>query len=402
MRPEIANSLSLLQSRLGDDLDAFALESGDQFDQPVVHKALELKQIAGLHTGGSLALETGAYRFGTTPGASTLAEGSAANPRFGLSLDTSGVVTLIPPTDGILLDAVTTTEPTPVAIGQVIDALTARFELRSGTPTLQRRAESTIESVAPMPASSKGRGVDEAIMEWAASARTAAARLRRRDLVGPAEIKARAEAGFPVILSGRPDHPGFGRVAIGLTDEAFVLPGDRSTLNGATQKFLASLDSLPSVPVEVDLLARSLAIVGPRRLTRPVATWIALAIATDAAADAIGVMVMARANRGDWSWIDALPHEDVAPQSPLELVVIDEADFPTLVAPNGTIVLVEKGKPIPDAIGTVIEIGEAGTAVTDRREGTTTAITPIGVSSMFALEVAFQMAEHLHGGGGRR
>ncbi len=402
MRPEIANNLNLLHDRLGDGLDSLGSDTGDQFAQPAVFKALVLKQIAGLNAGGSLPLEQGVYQFGTVPGGATLGEGAASVPRFGLSFDANGIVTLVPPSSGISLDAVVVAEPTTMAVGQVIDAVTARFELHSATPTLNRRSDGDSDATTPMPLPSKGRGLDEPIIQWATSTRKATAQRRRRDVVGPAEINARAQAGPPAILSNRPTDPSFGRVVVGFSDEAYTIPGDRSALNGATKKWLASLDVLASVPVEVDVLSRSVAITGPRRCTRPIATWIALAMAADSATDAIGVMVMARANRNDWSWIDALPHPEVAPGSPLELVVIDEATLPPMVAGNGTIVLIENAKSLPDAIGTVIEVDDDSARIIDRSEGTTRSFTPIGVSSLFALEVAFQMAEHLHRGGGRR
>ncbi len=406
MRPELANNLNLLQHRLGDSLDSFSLDSfstdtGEQFAQPMVRKALELKQIAGLHTGGSLPLELGSYRFGTSSGATTLGTGTPESPRFGVTLDAAGVVTVVPPPNGLVVDGVVVAEPAALSVGQVIDAGTARFELCSGTPTLNKRSELGLETIAPMPPHAKGRGVDETIVQWALGARSDAVRRSRRHVVGPAEISSRSKAGPPEILASRPDHPGFGRVVVGFSDEPFSLPGDLSTLNGATRKRFGALGSI-ATPIELDLLTRSVAIVGTRRATRSIAAWIALAIAADSAADAIGVMVMSRGNRNDWSWVDALPHNDINPNSPLELVVIDEPDLPSVMASSGTVVLIDRGKPVPDAVGIIIEVDDETVTFIDRSAGTTKAMAPIGVSPMFALEVGCQIAEHVHTGGAQQ
>ncbi len=64
---------------------------------PELSAALELRQIAGIHAGGTYPLAVGSYRFGHRSSPSALAAGEPTTPRFGLTIDPAGCVTLIPP-----------------------------------------------------------------------------------------------------------------------------------------------------------------------------------------------------------------------------------------------------------------------------------------------------------------
>ena len=211
----------------------------------------------------------------------------------------------------------------------------------------------------------------------------------------PFEISHRSKIGPSAFFLDTPTSPGFGQVPIGFVERPYAFTGDLSSLNGPTRKHLQTIELLPSSPIMVDLLNESIAIVGTRNTARAVATWIALAVAVTSRPDAAGIMLCAHGQRGDWSWIDALPHPDELPASPLNLVVFDETDVPGEVPTRGTVVVVEHGQNMPTGVSTTLQLSKKGPTFT-RSGQRITGVTPIGVSSMFALETVFQINDHFH------
>ncbi len=397
MRTDIADNLKQLQERLGPDLaSVLESDSSEEFVSPSLDRGLSLTQITGLDAGGSFALGVGSYRFGQSAGASALAQGQPTLPQFGLTVASDGVISIIPTPDGLMVDGHHMTKPTTIGDGQIIDVAGSSFVVTSTTPSLLRRfEESAAEPLATMPEPSKGRGVDEAIVAWAKKGHAQALQSSRGSRLGPAEINRRSIAGPASFHTAGPETAGFGRVAVGLTSGPYVVPGDLSKLNSATQKKLNTLSSIPAAPVEVDLLTQTLAVVGPRPAARAVVAWVALCVSTMSRPDALGLRTMVRGSRNEWSWIDSLPNAETQPGSPLNLLIIDEGDAPMDVPSQGAIVAIESGHPIPEAADLVMEIGSSSATVTDRSTGhVIQGVSPIGVSSIFALGVTFQMREH--------
>ncbi len=397
MRTDIADNLKQLHDRLGPDLaGALEADSSEAFVSPSLDRGLTLTQITGLDAGGSFPLSVGSYRFGHSSGASGLGQGQPTMPRFGLAIANDGAITITPTPDGLLLDGQQVMKPTVVSDGQIIDVAGASFVVASATPSLLRRVEECApESLPPMPEPGKGRGADEAIVAWAKTGHAQALQASRGARLGPAEINRRSIAGPTSFHTMGPNTLGFGRAPIALVSGPYVVPGDLSKLNSATQKKLNSLASIPAAPLEIDLLSQSLAVVGPRAAARAVVSWVALCVATMSRPDAVGLRTMARGSRNEWSWVDSLPNAENLPDSTLNLLIVDEGDAPVDVPDRGAIVVVETGQQVPESVGLVMELGSKSATVTDRSTGQVLqGVSPIGVSSVFALGVTFQMREH--------
>lgn len=399
MTSHVPANLERLQQRLGPDAaERLAAAAGEGYTQPSVDKGFELQQVAGLQAGGSVALRAGSYRFGQRNGSNALGEGQPAAGHFGITVSPQTEATLITGQNSVQLDGIDLGAATPITTGQIITVEGARFELASRTPSLRNRSGQATEVTAPMPSPSKGRGVDEAIVSWGNEDRRRAGARRRQASVSPPEINRRTKQGPTAFYLDGPDAPGFGRVPIALIDAPHEFAGDLSALNGATKKELQRLAVLPSVPLEIDLLTESIAIEGPPAAARCVASWLALAVAVTTRPDAVGIQVQARGHRSDWSWIDALPHPEHQPSSPLNVVVIDEGQLPASVPSRGAIVIVEAQRRVPDGVGVTMRLDAAGTRITRGGSMLETA-TPIGVSPMFALEMTFQINDHFHSTG---
>ncbi len=408
MRQDSAFALQQLQDRLGDGLDAALADEfagagasglGTPASEPRVD-TLELRQIAGAHAGGTLRLGTGSYRLGPGAGADALAAGQPEAGRFGLTVSPSGELRLIPPPDGIRLDGRYLTEPAELLPGQVIDVGSARFQVgvsrsrnnlvaeADGAPALGNLA------IEPMPASSKKRGVDPQVIDWAHRAQSMMA-VRMRTGLTPDEIHRRSIIGPSAFFTSTPTTPGFGRVPIAIGTLPVELPGDKSALNKATQAALDEASIVPSVPLEMDLLMHSIAIVGNHNEARSIASWIGLCATVMSGPDYVGLTILARTSRGDWSWCDALPHSEPAPGRALDVFINDrQTDLPQL--PNhGVISLVDQPEDVPAGCHFILELGRQGATLTDVGNGRVASdVTPIGVSGVFALDVTFSMADH--------
>ncbi len=401
MRTDIADNLKQLQERLGPDLaSVLESDSSEEFVSPSLDRGLSLTQITGLDAGGSFPLSVGSYRFGHSAGASGLGQGQPTVPRFGLAITNDGAITITPTPEGLLVDGRHVVKPTVISDGQIVNVAGASFVVASATPSLLRRVEEcSAEPLPAMPEPGKGRGADDAIVAWAKTGHAQALQASRGARLGPAEISRRSIAGPTSFHNLGPNTPGFGRVPIGLVSGPYVVPGDLSKLNSATQKKLSNLASIPAAPLEIDLLSQSLAVVGPRAAARTVVSWVALCVATMSRPDAVGLRTMARGSRNEWSWVDSLPNAENLPDSPLNLLIVDEGDAPMDAPAQGAIVAIESGHPIPESIDLVMELGSVAATVTDRSTGKVIeGVSPIGVSSVFALGVTFQMREHSIGG----
>ncbi len=366
---------------------------------PELSAALELRQIAGIHAGGTYPLAVGSYRFGHRSSPSALAAGEPTTPRFGLTIDPAGCVTLIPPPGGIRLDGFTVLSPTSVALGQVIDAGSARFVVATAGPPLQQREKRT-PGVAPLaPSRRRGRAVDPSVLEWGLATRSVAARERRKAALNPYDIRQIVASGGSGLFAAAPGQTSFGRVVMALTDFPFAFPGDLSDLNPATLHELEAIGSLPSAPIGVDLGSHSIALVGTRSATRPIASWVALSLCAQSRRGSLIIELQTGNRHNDWAWFASLPTMTPTVPRPLHVRIIDES-APHAVPETGAIVLLERGQELPESVGVVLDVRSDTATIVDRFDGfAAEGVTPVGVSSLFALEVAYQLAEFVRRGG---
>ncbi len=118
---------------------------------------LALSQLSGLDAGGSFPLSVGSFRFGTG-GGSTLANGEPLSPRFGLTVQPDGNMTLVPPPEGVQVDGLHAVTPIGLSPGQVIASAGATFVVNATVQTLaQRMKESSVRAEIAMPSTERGQ-----------------------------------------------------------------------------------------------------------------------------------------------------------------------------------------------------------------------------------------------------
>lgn len=365
---------------------------------PTAVQSLEVRQIAGAHAGGWFPLSHGSFQLGPGEASSSLEAGSTAAPKFGLTVAPDGTTQLVPPAGGLTVDGRCLTSPTTLEPGQIIDAGSARFQIGVARDRNALRAEANEQlgkpSLSPMPASTKKRGVDLDVMNWlhsvqadmAGSMRTGFTpdEIKRRSIIGPSSFRV-ADSGSQL----------FGRAPVAIGDLPLTLPEDVSSLNKQTREAIASASVVPSVPLDVDLLAQSIAIVGNHGMGRAVASWLTLCITAMASPDDVGLTILARNSRSDWSWCDALPHSNQRPERAMNLIVNDRQTDLGQLPSSGVISIVDEYDEIPNGTEIVLDVSGHAASLQDTTTGRTIdAVTPIGVSSVFAYDVTFAMAEH--------
>jgi hypothetical protein len=184
-----------------------------------------------------------------------------------------------------------------------------------------------------------------------------------------------------------------------LTDFPFAFPGDLSDLNPATLHELEAIGSLPSAPIGVDLGSHSVALVGTRSATRPIASWVALSLCAQSRRGSLVVDLQTGNRHNDWAWFASLPTMTPTVAHPLHVHIIDES-VPTSVPGTGAIVLLDRGQELPESVGVVLDVRSDTATIIDRFDGfAAEGVTPVGVSSLFALEVAYQLSEFVRRGG---
>ncbi|MFT7597488.1 MAG: hypothetical protein ACI8TP_000406 [Acidimicrobiales bacterium] len=398
MRHQPATNLEQLQQRLGDDFEGSFVNPTPDLDaiQPVVRRVLQLHQVGGVMAGGTIELKTGTYRFGERSGAPLFELGTPGDPTFGLTVTPEGSVTAHPSARGLVADGLKITAPTALLCGQVVDAGTAHFLLDSPTTIVHRRNDDApVVAASPMPEPTSGRGVDGPVVAWVRARRSEEASRLRSLCVLPHQLRGRPKQGEGAFFSGQLNDGRFGHAVIGLGQLRYALPLDPSSVNGATRSALDELTGLPSVPVEFDLSTQAIAIVGSPAFGSAIGGWIALSLTADSHPQLLGVSVHAKGNTSEWSWLDSLPHTVDQASHRMRVTVVDQADIPAQVGP-GTIVLLEPGQAIPTGCGVVLNEETEGISVTDQTTGSTNhGIIPIGISSLFGMEIVFEMAEHL-------
>lgn len=397
MRHDSARPLQRVQDPFEGDLGSMP-PAAQGIASPTLVGALEVRQIAGEHAGGWFALSQGSFQLGPGEASSSLEAGSSPAPQFGLAVAPDGTTQLIPPPEGLTVDGRRLSSPTTLEPGQIIDAGSARFQIgvARDRDSLQAEANDQLSKPAlpPMPASTKKRGVDPDVMNWLHGVQAEMARSMRSGFT-PDEIKRRSIIGPSMFRIADPGSQLFGRAPVAIGDLPLTLPGDVSSLNKQTREAIASVGVVPSVQLDVDLLTQSVAIVGNHRAGQAVASWLALCITAMASPDHVGLTVLARNSRGDWSWCDALPHSEQRPGRPMNLIINDRQPDLGSLPSSGVISIVDEYDEIPAGTEIVLDLSGHATSLQDTSTGRTIeAATPIGVSSVFAYDVTFAMAEH--------
>ncbi len=281
----------------------------------------------------------------------------------------------------------------------MIDAGSARFVVATAGPPLQQREKRT-PGVAPScphvagAAPSTRRSSSGA---WRPGAWPPGSAERPRS--NPYDIRQIVASGGSGLFAAAPGQTSFGRVVMALTDFPFAFPGDLSDLNPATLHELEAIGSLPSAPIGVDLGSHSIALVGTRSATRPIASWVALSLCAQSRRGSLIIELQTGNRHNDWAWFASLPTMTPTVPRPLHVRIIDES-APHAVPETGAIVLLERGQELPESVGVVLDVRADTATIVDRFDGfAAEGVTPVGVSSLFALEVAYQLAEFVRRGG---
>lgn len=398
MRPDIAANLQTIQSQLGDDLGGMLDEEPTAPSVAQFRPSLDLQHIGGLHAGGAFKVDVGSYRFGKATGSTMFDVGTPQQPQFGLTIDPDGVVMLFPPRAGLKVDGAEVVDPQPISIGQIIGVGHDRFRLRpTERLSLTRRGARGRDTTPAMPAPTKGRSVDQPILDWAFDIRDREVRSRWAGLAGPVQVHRQIERGE--LFGSAPGSPWFGHALIGTTDRPFALPDQVAEANRPTRETLASLiTTVPGVPVTVDLAKGSLAIIGPRAICRSVASWLTLSLLAQTSPQHLGLEPKAEVDAVEWSWLSHLPHVETAASAELVLTLINKRQ--AQVPPTGGIILLGPSAAAPEGVASVLRLTSDSATFTDLAAGTEEIeVSPIGIASAVAVERSLAMSQHLNSGG---
>lgn len=347
-----------------------------------------------------MLLETGSYRFGRASNALLLDVGTTSDPQFGLTISPQGMVTVYPPQQGLTVDGKLITEATPLQLSQVIAIGSDRFTLFSSDRLGVTRTTGTSDGTRPMPAKSKGKAVDQQIIDWVEGRRNLAVRARWEGLAGPVEVHNRVTNNLLFPVDGK--QPTFGHVLLGTAAVPYELPSELTGANRATREHAeATFGTLPNAPISVDLTRVSLAIVGPRDRTKAVATWLALSLAVSHVPADLGIMPQAPADPSFWSWLERFPHHVApgsvgAPGTPDAVVTISDERRAHAVLPQGVVGLLSARANVPDEFGAILEFSDRSVSFSNRMTGEEIEdLAAIGVANPVALERSMMVAEHL-------
>lgn len=398
MRPDIAASLQTIQSQLGDDLGGVLDEEPTALSIPQFRQSLDLEHVGGLHAGGAFKVDVGSYRFGRATGSTMFDVGTPQQPQFGLTVDPDGVVMLFPPMAGLKVDGTEVVDPQPINIGQIIGVGHDRFRLRpTERLSVARRGGGGRDTTPAMPAPSKGRSVDQPILDWAFDIRDREVRSHWAGLVGPVQVHRQIDRGE--LFGSAPGSPSFGHALIGTTDRPFAPPAQVADANRATREAVESLvTTVPGVPVTVDLAKGSLAIIGPRAICRSVASWLALSLLAQTSPQHLGLEPQAEVDAVEWSWLNHLPHVETAASAELVLTLINKRR--PQVPPTGGIVLLGSSDAAPEGVMSVLRLTADTATFTDLAAGTEEIeVSPIGIANAVAVERSLAMSQHLNSEG---
>ncbi len=334
---------------------------GERRDDALV----DLHQIGGLASGGSLPLETGRYQVGADgPVRSELQRAGVNQPTFQLIVHPTGLCEIEPVTgQSVLLDGVTITGRVAVteqiidvdgAMFRVTPAATERSRRRvhtgpEGTTTFSRIPRSPIRTadsetidIPDRPLADDARrmsrrdrighdaDVRAATIRFAQQLDTARrAALRRARLGQPdvAELRARARLLSPQLWERRPTDADFLTLSPGFGTSMWRAVTSAPSHFAELESIVRLARPLPAVPIRIpldDVIA--VGIAGPRHAAHAVARWLVLEAAILHGPADLSIHLLTGLEQLDgWSWLKWLPHAHLADGRHRVAVTVAEA-----------------------------------------------------------------------------
>ncbi|MGF1600277.1 MAG: hypothetical protein ACFCVK_25830 [Acidimicrobiales bacterium] len=398
----------------GDGAPGLRIGDGDNI--------LQLRQIAGLTAGATMALRPGAYEF---------AEGDAPGA-FRLEVDRHERAIVIPGAVMASIDTFPVTEPTPLGSG-VLDVGSARFLIRH---TRQRRRATewldhhhaieriseTIVVPSDLPEETPAepdagrrrrwrRPRDDhrldapgtldvrswEFVEQVRQSRTETAERERYHHPDPSELLIRARDRAPILGVRPPGHPLFAKVGVIVADMPWM--PDFDDINAIPEwlgAHLRPLMSLPSIPIPADLTVGPLGIAGSRPAGRACARHVLLSLYGLSTADL--TVHVATTDPDAWAWGDELlDPSPIRRTKGLPVVVVDgPASFDragidhreVMDGAVGLVVLADSVEDLPSNCGTVLQVDVDGAGLLTNHLGHIIAGTPVGVDTGTAAILA--------------
>lgn len=362
-----------LVDRLGDRLDLILPETGSVIDRDrLAATSIELRQVAGLAAGRSMALGPGSWDFGPDDRSDGLGDGDPTRVGFTLTLDDDLVPSITPGDHPIRLDDEPVVAPTEVA-GRMINAGSARFVVTRPRPTRRR-------SGGDIPAGQIDPWVNEPLPVTPPSAVPGAdprrlAALRWRSHVGADGVVHRIQSGRSHLWPRDRNHPLFGTAVVGVVD-------------------------LPlAVPISIDVVRTSTVLTGSRAHQLAMARHIVLGLA--ATTHPRDLRLGLQSELPDLAFVRDLPHAAAAPSSrradrPPTLLVVDgtgSRPLPVLADGGALLILGRSGAQAPRG-ATWLGVADPCTLTieTDAAHRTRRGVTPVGFGASLAVELAARLS----------
>ncbi len=364
---------------------------------------LELRQIAGLTAGGSIALDQGITRMGL----------SADDVGFELFVDRMGIVTITPGSQAVRLDGLVVDRPTPVGAA-VIDVGSARFMVarrRSSAP--RRRVTLRTEQAAPepvIPVPDRHPAIDPDAFDAELVKRVSAARRvvmaqHRRIHPDPSELVTIARSDDGQRWTRRRGDSDFCHVSIAHAECPWQPRFDNTAkIPNASVAALDDLRYLVSASLMTDLSAGPLAVVGDRSACLAVARQIMVSLATLCAPTDLEVAVLAPSQRASaWHWADELPHTLGGNDAAVPILFVDGVEqFDDSLGAAlidscgaGAVILADDASqlPMPSAMTIMVTAHGLATVIDHRSGATVMGATPLGLTEARAAAAAVALRD---------
>ncbi len=377
---------------------------------------LEMRQVAGLTAGSSMAL---------TPGKTYEFSESTKGVSFGIQVLEDGQVIVVPGSAQAIVNEIEVTEATFLGNG-ILQVGSACFSVRPARPPASDmpRAEELHDTettarainVPPLDRSSgppaTGRVGDRttptaAFLDTVRRTRDAVAERHRLTHPDPQEIKSRLIRLEPGLWERDTDHRLFARFSVAYATIPWQPRFDTPELiPEQLHRAIVDMSLLPWVPVTATLQRGPLGIVGSRAAVLACARHAVLSLAALSAPGDIGFWVVTgRRHLEDWQWTTSLPIS-MSPEGGGSFMVAvvdgmsrfqkagldrDDVDSGRI----GLIALATDEAELPERCGTVIRLHPDGSAAVTNHLGETVPGTPIGVTKDFALDAATRIADVL-------
>ena len=441
-REEVQKFDDLTDSLLDDDTTVKS-ESLEVIPRdPAPTGVLELRQIAGLTAGTSLPLDRGSFHF----------RNGGENVHFSLHVESQSRVMVVPGEGFIRINNEDLTGPTRLGTG-VLDVGNARFVVRQRSTERRLPGDEILTDSHPIitvPGFSQkfiagtlaashaqkrkrgifggltsGRWADPGSAESPAKSRRSAAGQPTFTLDGtswefmddirdvrneqadrhravhphPEETLHRLKSGGHGLWTREPHHALFGRVAIAYADLSWSpLFDDPDAIPDALRPHIASLSTLPSVPVTANLPIGPLGIFGHRPSALAVARQALLAIATTSMPNSFEFGVFADDSFvNDWEWVNNLPETFFSADQQSQSFIFADGELgyqraaelhPIVQREAGVVTISDTLDGLPADCGTVVQVDENGYCRVTNHLGEMIDATPLGVTEEFADDMA--------------